>query len=82
MTNLIEEVHQNFPEVIDIHEFHVWQLTPQKVIASAHIVLKTTEGYLGIQNNIIHYLHTQGISHVTLQPEFIELQVRIFFGKY
>jgi len=70
---IMKELQENFPEICDIHEFHVWQLTPARIISSAHIVLQDAEGYLAMQHNVIDFLHNKGISHVTLQPEFVNL---------
>ncbi|CAL8110928.1 unnamed protein product [Orchesella dallaii] len=73
VASLQDEMKRHFPEVFDIHEFHVWQLTPARIIASVHVVLQKPAGYLSIQNNIIHFLHEKGISHVTMQPEFLQM---------
>ncbi|ODN00619.1 Zinc transporter 10 [Orchesella cincta] len=73
VASLQAELKKHFPEVFDIHEFHVWQLTPARIIASVHVVLQKPAGYLSIQNNIIHFLHEKGISHVTMQPEFLQM---------
>jgi len=74
--SLLHELKTSFPELYDIHDFHVWQLTPARIIASAHIVLEQTQGYLATQNNIVDFLQSKGISQITLQPEF--LLVKIF----
>jgi len=71
--SLVAEMKTNFPELYDIHDLHVWQLTPARIIASAHIVLQQTQGYLATKNNIVDFLHSKGISHITLQPEFLHL---------
>ena len=76
MKNLLEELKSSFPELYDIHDFHVWQLTPARIIASAHIVLEQTHGYLAIQHNIVDFLQSKGISHITLQPEFLQVSIR------
>ncbi|XP_070712376.1 uncharacterized protein, partial [Pempheris klunzingeri] len=34
-----------FPEVIEIHDFHLWQLTGSKFIATLHIKFKTYENF-------------------------------------
>lgn len=73
VANLQTQLKEKFAEVFDIHEFHVWQLTPARIIATLHIVLQKPQGYLSIQNKIIHFLHENGISHVTLQPEFLQM---------
>lgn len=56
--------------VLDIHEFHVWSLAGNKVIASLHVRTKSVEDYVKIARKIKQYLHREGIHSVTLQPEF------------
>jgi Co/Zn/Cd efflux system component len=71
--SLVAEMKTNFPELYDIHDLHVWQLTPARIIASAHIVLQQTQGYIATKNNIVDFFHSKGISHITIQPEFLHL---------
>lgn len=81
VSSLQDQLKTKFEEIFDIHEFHVWQLTPARIIASVHIVLRKPQGYLAIQNKIIHFLHEKGISHVTMQPEFLQVSIFIFQTK-
>lgn len=71
--SLLDELYQTFPEISDVHEWHVWQLDPSRVIATAHVVLKNTDNCWIVQNNIIEFLESKGITSVTLQPEFLEV---------
>lgn len=70
---LLDELYDSFPEIKNIHEFHVWQLTPARIIASAHLVFQNTKDCWIIQNNVTEFLQSKGISQVTLQPEFMEV---------
>lgn len=80
VASLQNELKQKFTEIFDIHEFHIWQLTPARIISSVHIVLQRPQGYLAIQNKIIHFLHEKGISHVTMQPEFLQVNAIIIYN--
>jgi len=73
ISSITKQLLQSVPEIINIHDFHVWQLTPNRIIASAHIVLEQTSGYLAIQNSIVDFLQQHGIESITLQPEFLTL---------
>jgi len=35
---LRKELLEEFPDVVNIHDLHVWQFTPDKVFATSHIV--------------------------------------------
>jgi len=70
---LIDEVEQSFPEIYGVHEFHVWQLSPSRVIATAHVVFHTVNNCWVVLNNVNEFLQMKGISSVTLQPEFLDL---------
>ena len=60
------------PEVLDVHEFHVWQLAGSKIIASAHVRCKTVADYMAIANQVKEFFHNEGIHSTTIQPEFLE----------
>ncbi|XP_067938329.1 proton-coupled zinc antiporter SLC30A1-like [Watersipora subatra] len=57
-----------------VHDFHVWSLAGNKVIASLHIHTKCLEDYISLAQTIQIYLHNEGIHSVTIQPEFSHLQ--------
>lgn len=64
-----------FPSVINIHELHVWALTPDKVIATAHLVFMNEHVYLVAKDDITHFFLSMGITRVTLQPEFYKVHL-------
>ena len=59
------------PGVLDVHDFHLWMITPQLVALSAHVVVEdqavsdTEEIFNGLQGK----LKEMGIEHTTLQME-------------
>lgn len=57
--------------VLSVHEFHVWQLAGNKIIASAHITCRSPDEYMGIANKIKRFFHNEGIHSTTIQPEFV-----------
>ena len=58
------------PSIVSIHELHIWRLTPQKTLATVHIVFSTTENILSKYDDINFIFRTLHIDHVTIQPEF------------
>ena len=35
---LESELRATFPSIVNVHDFHVWALTPGRVIATAHLM--------------------------------------------
>lgn len=61
----------NVEGVLSVHEFHVWQLAGNKIIASAHITCRSPDEYMNIANKIKRFFHNEGIHSTTIQPEFV-----------
>jgi len=58
------------PEVQDVHDLHVWQLTSGMNVATAHLVTSTTASSHEVLDRARHELRsTFGIAHATLQVE-------------
>ncbi|GBF10473.1 cation diffusion facilitator family transporter [Tepidibacillus sp. HK-1] len=56
-------------QVLNVHDLHIWSLTPERIMLSAHVVIRNNVG-----SEVNHELqeilrHKFGISHVTLQIE-------------
>lgn len=66
------KLRQEFSEIKNIHDSHLWEITSQLTCLSAHIVLedmKLSEAHR-LQIRIVEYLKRQfGIGHVVLQVE-------------
>ncbi|KAJ0179511.1 hypothetical protein K1T71_005223 [Dendrolimus kikuchii] len=56
-----------------VHEFHVWQLAGDRIIASAHIKCRNLSEYMKIAEKVKEFFHNEGIHSTTIQPEFVEL---------
>ncbi|XP_077293712.1 solute carrier family 30 member 1 isoform X2 [Arctopsyche grandis] len=59
--------------VIAVHEFHVWQLAGDRIIASAHIRCRNLSEYMKIAEKVKEFFHNEGIHSTTIQPEFVEI---------
>uniref|UniRef100_A0A1A9X0I4 Cation efflux protein cytoplasmic domain-containing protein n=1 Tax=Glossina brevipalpis TaxID=37001 RepID=A0A1A9X0I4_9MUSC len=59
--------------VLAVHEFHVWQLAGDRIIASAHIRCHNLSEYMKIAEKVKEFFHNEGIHSTTIQPEFVEL---------
>ncbi|OWR48152.1 hypothetical protein KGM_205618 [Danaus plexippus plexippus] len=59
--------------VLAVHEFHVWQLAGDRIIASAHIRCRNLSEYMKIAEKVKEFFHNEGIHSTTIQPEFVEL---------
>lgn len=60
--------------VLAVHEFHVWQLAGDRIIASAHIRCRNLSEYMKIAEKVKEFFHNEGIHSTTIQPEFLELE--------
>lgn len=56
----------------NIHEFHVWQLSSDKIVATAHMKFLNIHEYMEAAKEIKSFLHDEGIHSTTIQPEFSE----------
>jgi len=59
--------------VCDVHEFHVWQLSGSRIIATAHIRCRNPRDYERVANQVKMVFHQEGIHSTTIQPEFVEV---------
>ncbi|XP_022653479.1 zinc transporter 1-like isoform X2 [Varroa jacobsoni] len=57
--------------VLAVHEFHVWQLAGERIIASAHIRCRSLADYMRIAEKVKEFFHNEGIHSTTIQPEFV-----------
>lgn len=61
--------------VLAVHEFHVWQLAGNRIIASAHIRCRNIQDYMRIAEDVKLFFHNEGIHSTTIQPEFVEVSL-------
>ncbi|XP_070391577.1 proton-coupled zinc antiporter SLC30A1-like isoform X1 [Dermacentor albipictus] len=72
VTTMQKRIMQEFPSILNVHEFHLWQLTNTHLIATVHIVFGSPAVYASIADRLNRYLHEQGITSTTVQPEFCQ----------
>ena len=72
----VEEIQSRILREIEgvqaLHEFHVWQLTGDRIIASAHVRCDNLHDYREISRRIKEIFHEEGIHSTTIQPEFAD----------
>jgi cobalt-zinc-cadmium efflux system protein len=58
------------PLVVDVHDFHVWEITSGMPALSAHVLVKAAEDCHAVRRDLERTLRDQfGISHTTLQVD-------------
>ncbi|KAH7953580.1 hypothetical protein HPB49_010340 [Dermacentor silvarum] len=72
--SLQKKLLQEVEGVLAVHEFHVWQLAGERIIASAHIRCKNLQDYMHIAERVKEFFHNEGIHSTTIQPEFVQLE--------
>lgn len=72
--SLQKKLLQEIDGVLAVHEFHVWQLAGERIIASAHIRCKNLADYMQIAERVKEFFHNEGIHSTTIQPEFVEVE--------
>jgi len=73
---------ENIDGVLAVHEFHVWQLAGDRIIASAHIRCRNLSEYMKIAEQVKEFFHNEGIHSTTIQPEFIDVSRNIVAYMY
>ena len=69
--DLEEKLTTKIHGVTAVHEFHVWQLAGQRIVASAHIRCNgDLDEYARISDEVKMMFHDEGIHSTTIQPEF------------
>ena len=72
----LREAMEALPEVIDVHEFHLWQLDSSTFICTAHVVLQT-ESVVAVNSTvdkIKKILHRNNVHSSTIQTEIHSAQ--------
>lgn len=71
--SLQKKLLQKIDGVLAVHEFHVWQLAGERIIASAHIHCRNLSEYMQIAERVKQFFHDEGIHSTTIQPEFVNI---------
>ncbi|KAF9466109.1 CDF zinc transporter [Collybia nuda] len=62
------------PEVVSLHDLHVWHLSQSVILASLHVCVPlgtTLEQWEKTEKNLQHCFAAYGVSHVTISPELV-----------
>ncbi|KAL3079906.1 hypothetical protein niasHT_038423 [Heterodera trifolii] len=59
--------------IVAVHEFHVWRLVGERIIATVHIRFRTLRHYVLAAEQIRSLFHDNHIHSTTIQPEFAEM---------
>lgn len=69
----IEEIRTEIkaiPDVLSIHDLHIWQLTNIKMVASLHVLVSNQEAFERVSKAVKTIMHRAGVHSTTIQPEF------------
>ncbi|KAG0003087.1 hypothetical protein BGZ65_002049 [Modicella reniformis] len=72
----IDEIRKEIkaiPDVISIHDLHIWQLTNTKMVASLHVRVVDQEVFEKVSRAVKTIMHHAGVHSTTIQPEFPDL---------
>ncbi|KAM3720459.1 Proton-coupled zinc antiporter SLC30A1 [Dirofilaria immitis] len=72
----VEEIKKELLKIKGIeavHEFHVWRLVGERIIATVHIKFADLKAYLAAADEIRTLFHNNCIHSTTIQPEFSEM---------
>ncbi|KAI1732055.1 cation efflux family domain-containing protein [Ditylenchus destructor] len=70
----VQEELLNIDGIVAIHEFHVWRLVGERIIATIHIRFRSLKHYLLAAEQIRSIFHDNHIHSATIQPEFSEME--------
>ncbi|KAL1395944.1 hypothetical protein pipiens_010869 [Culex pipiens pipiens] len=65
---------KTFPDIVSVHDLHIWQLSSNKYVSTAHVIFENPKVYAVINDQLIDFFHDMGINQVTIQPEFASKQ--------
>nr|CAD7199861.1 unnamed protein product [Timema douglasi] len=71
--SLCSELQSTFPEIVNIHDLHIWQLKATNIYSTVHITFRSHKDYMRINKDITDFFLLQGITQLTLQPEFYQI---------
>lgn len=65
---LVDNIMQ-IDDVCDVHDLHVWSLTPGIPLLCAHVVVDSARHASRVLHDVTRYCRAQGIEHTTVQLE-------------
>jgi len=72
-----QEILSQIDVIIEIHDFHVWQLVDSVTVCTLHIIMSEEDlpQYTRVSGKVHQILHEYGIHNSTIQPEYIPKRV-------
>jgi len=78
-----KELSRHIPEVASVHDLYLWHLTADIIVATTHVVVKTTDRqpgsqldferrFMDLSNKLNAFFHGYGITTTTIQVEFAD----------
>jgi zinc transporter 1 len=71
----LEKVHSailRIPNVVSVHDLHIWSLSESKLVASMHILVSSQDEFAKVSNEVRKLLHRFGVHSSTIQPELLD----------
>lgn len=68
---LRSDFEKAFPDIVNIHDLHVWRLNQSKVFCTAHVRFRNARDYLRVNQDVTSFFVKYGVTQVTVQPEFV-----------
>jgi cobalt-zinc-cadmium efflux system protein len=66
----VEEALRRLPQVVDVHDLHIWRITPLEIVLSAHLVVESEALSGDVLQRAQQLLRERfGIHHAALQVE-------------
>jgi zinc transporter 1 len=69
IASLKKRLLDQVPEIDGIHDLHVWRLTSNAIIATAHLHRKSLTDYMTVANKVKRFFHGLDIHSTTIQYE-------------
>ncbi|MCX7738044.1 MAG: cation diffusion facilitator family transporter [Hydrogenothermaceae bacterium] len=76
---ILQEMRDNFKDIKEIHDLHIWSLSSHDLYLSAHIVVEqmSIRDYDKLLEKLEKFFRERGINHITVQPESEEFRCEI-----
>lgn len=75
----LQEMRDNFKDIKEIHDLHIWSLSSHDTYLSAHIVVEqmSIRDYDKLLEKLENFFRERGINHITVQPESEEFRCEV-----
>lgn len=82
----VQALLRSHPQVVDVHDFHLWEITSEMPALSAHVLVAPGEDCHAVRRDLERSLHERfDVEHTTLQldhaPRAVPVQVQPLTGR-